>query len=266
MRSCICVIVSATIGATSGTGLFAAGKLTYDDEVELVRGLSAEYAKARAYLPRSRKPLAFNSDGTWDKGEWLTAGEKLGAAARVGDQIQITKVTLENDKIILEINGGIKSGHHWYDNVQVGMGGATNPVSNGPGNAAAGTYLEILFHKPLEPMKAADVKKMLSPIFDFDKHSATEIYAETLPPEIKAAIAEKRARVGMDRDQVVMAMGTPVRKIRETVDDVELEDWIYGTPPGRITFVTFNGNKCVKVKESYAGLGAEAAAPLDVPR
>ena len=33
-------------------------------------------------------------------------------------------------------------------------------------------------------------------------------------------------------------------------------------PPGRITFVTFNGSKVIKVKESYAGLGAEAAAPL----
>jgi hypothetical protein len=115
-------------------------------------------------------------------------------------------------------------------------------------------------------MKADDVKKMLAPIFDFDKRSATQVYADSLPPEIKAAIAAKRAQVGMDRDQVVMALGKPVRKTRETVDDVETEDWIYGTPPGKITFVTFNGNKCVKVEESYAGLGAEAAAPMEVPR
>lgn len=262
MKAFVCVVISASVG----TSLFAAGKLTFDDEVELVRGLNAEYAKVKTYLPRSKKPIDFNADGTWDKQAWLNAGEKLGPAARVGDQIQITKVTLENDKIILEINGGIKSGHHWYDNVQVGMGNATGPVTNGNSNAAAGTYVAILFHKPLEPIKAVDVKKLLAPIFDFDKHSATEVYAASLPPEIKAAIAEKRAKPGMDKDQVVMAMGSPVRKIRETVDDVDLEDWIYGTPPGKITFVTFNGSKCVKVKESYAGLGAEAAAPLDVPR
>jgi hypothetical protein len=262
MKTFVCVMLSASVG----TGLFAAGKLTFDDEVELVRGLNAEYAKVKAYLPRSKKPIDFNVDGTWDKQAWLNAGEKLGPAARVGDQIQITKVTLENDKIILEINGGLKSGHHWYDNVQVGMGGGTGPVTNGNSNATAGTYIAILFHKPLEPIKAADVKKLLAPILDFDKHSATEVYADTLPPEIKAAIKEKRARAGMDKDQVIMAMGIPVRKIRETVDDIEAEDWIYGTPPGKITFVTFNGSKCVKVKESYAGLGAEAAAPLDVPR
>ena len=259
-------LVSVVVFASLSFGLFAAGKLTFDDEVELVRGLSAEYAKVKVYLPRSKKPVEYDAKGTWDKQAWLNAGEKLGPAARVGDQIQITRVTLENDKIILEINGGIKSGGHWYDHVQVGMGTSTAPVSSGTGEAKTGTYIAVLFHKPLEPMKAADVKKLLAPIFDFDKHSATEIYAETLPPEIKAAIAAKRAEPGMDQDQVMMAMGKPVRKIRETIEDVDSEDWIYGTPPGKITFVTFNGKKCVKVKETYAGLGAEAAAPLDVPR
>ena len=260
-------IVSIVLSASLGAGLYAAGKLTFDDEVELIRGLTAENAKAKAYLPRSKKPVEYDSNGTWDKQAWLDAGKKLGPAARVGDDLTITKVTLENDRIILEINGGIKSGGHWYDRVQAGMGGMTQPISNnGPGAPSTGTYIAIVFHKPLEPMKAADVKKMLAPIMDFDKHSATELYVDNLPPAIKAAIEARRAEPGMDRDQVIMALGKPVRKVRETVDDVETEDWIYGTAPGKITFVTFNGNKCIKVKESYAGLGAEAAAPLDVPR
>jgi hypothetical protein len=258
--------VSVAVFTALTTPLFAAGKLTFDDEVELIRGLTAENAKAKTYFPRSKKPVEYDASGKWDKQAWLNAGEKLGPAARVGDEIKITKVTLENDKIVLEINGGLKSGGHWYDHVQAGMGTATQPVSGGGGTPTTGTYVAVLFHKPLEPMKAADVKKMLAPILDFDKHSATEIYAETLPPEVKAAIAAKRAEPGMDRDQVVMALGKPVRKMRETVDDVDLEDWIFGTPPGKITFVTFNGRKCVKVKETYAGLGAEAAAPLEVPR
>ena len=266
MKTFFALVVASSLGAGLESGLFAAGKLTLDDEIELVRGLTAEYAKVKTYLPCSKKPIDYNADGTWDKQAWLNAGEKLGPAARVGDQIKITKVTLENDRILLELNNGVKSGHHWYDNVQVGMGDPTTPVSRGNGTASRGTYLAILFHKPLEPMKAEDVKKILSPIFDFDKHSATEVYVDSLPPEIKAAIKEKRAQVGMDRDQVMMALGRPVRKTRETVDDVETEDWIYGTPPGKITFVTFNGNKCIKVEETYAGLGAEAAAPLDVPR
>ena len=79
---------------------------------------------------------------------------------------------------------------------------------------------------------------------------------------MQLAIKEKRAVEGMDRDQILLALGKPVTKSRETKDGLEIEDWIYGKPPGRITFVTFNGNKVIKVKESYAGLGAEAAAPL----
>jgi hypothetical protein len=44
---------------------------------------------------------------------------------------------------------------------------------------------------------------------------------------------------------------------RETKDGLELEDWIYGTPPGKIVFVTFNGDKVIEVKEDYAGLGTD---------
>ena len=40
-----------------------------------------------------------------------------------------------------------------------------------------------------------------------------------------------------------------------------MEDWVYGTPPGRITFVTFNGDKVIQVKESYAGLGTQVGDP-----
>jgi hypothetical protein len=63
----------------------------------------------------------------------------------------------------------------------------------------------------------------------------------------------------MDRDQVLLALGKPVRKSRESKDGVDFEDWIYGTPPGRVTFVTFSGQKVVKIKDTYAGLGGSIA-------
>ncbi len=243
----------------------AAEKLTLDERVELVRGLSSEYATVKGLLPRSKKPLEFESTGKYDSKQWAEVARTFGPAARVGDLVQITKVTLQDEDILLEINGGVKSGRHWYDHVEVGMGSRTGPVSNGTGNASTGTNIVLEFHQPLTSMTSADVKKMLAPIFDFDKHSATQLYSETLAPEVKKAIAEKRAEKGMDKDQVLLAMGRPEHKQRETKDGDELEDWIYGRPPGRIVFVTFSGSKVVKVKETYAGLGAEAAAPLAVP-
>ncbi len=246
-------------------GLASAEKLTFEDRIELTRGLMAEYATVKILLPRSKKPLEFESSGTYDKKKWDEVAKISGPAARAGDLVQITKIDLDEDKIVLEINHGMKGTGHWYDHVQVGLGNTTAPVSQGSSNAPSGTSIAILFHKPLEPMKAAEVKKMLASILDFEKRSSTEIYADTLPPEVKQAIKDKRVTVGMDHDQVMMAMGKPEHKSRETKDGVEFEDWVFGTPPGRITFVTFEGSKVVKVKEAYAGLGTEVGDPK-VPR
>ncbi len=247
-------------------------KLSLEDRVDIVRGLTAEYATVRVGLPRSKKPLAVESTGDYDTNTWADIEKVNGPAARTGDQIQITKVTIEGTLISLEINGGIKSGRGFWDRAQIGIGGPGPQVSTNTsqspigqsGTPTMGTYMEILFHRPLPSMKSADIKKILAPIMSFDQRSATEYYIETLSPELQAAIKEKRAIEGMNREQVMLAMGRPVNKSRETKDGLELEDWIYGKPPGRITFVTFGGSKVVKVKESYAGLGAEAAAPLPV--
>ncbi len=237
-----------------------AKKLTEEERIELIRGLSAEYATAKVPLPRSKKALSYQAGGTWDKQQWDAAGKQYGPAARVGDLVQLTKVTLESDKILLEINFGMKSGRKWYDRIEVGMGGRTTPISTNQSMAPGGTNIAAAFPAGV-PGSAAEVKKALAPILDFEKRSATEHYVETLPPEIQAAIKEKKAVEGMDKDQVLLSMGKPKSKIRETKDGQDTEDWVYGTPPGKVVFVTFNGNKVIRVKETYAGLGGTVAAP-----
>jgi hypothetical protein len=242
--------------------LFWAGnKLSVEDRIELTRGLMAEYGTVKVLLPRSSKPLEFDAKTGYDKTQWEAIARATGPAARAGDLVEVTKVELEDNKIVLQINGGFKGGRKWYDNVQVGMGGGTAPIAGNRSNAPGGTSIAILFHQPLEPIKAAAIKKMLAPVIDFEKHTVTEIYSETLPPEVQQAIKEKRVTEGMNREQVVMALGRPAHKSRETKDGLELEDWVYGTAPGKITFVTFNGDKVIKVQESYAGLGTQVADP-----
>jgi hypothetical protein len=246
-------------------------KLTFEDRVELTRGLMAEYATVKVLLPRSKKPLEFESSGGYNKKAWAEIAKESGPAARTGDLVQITKIDLETDRIVLEINGGFKGGRKWYDGVSIGMGPNGNPssvpVGRGDSNAPGGTSVAILFHKPLEPIKSSEVKKLLAPVLDFEKHSVTEIYSETLPPETQKAIKEKRVLEGMNHEQVVLAMGRPQHKSRETnKEGLEVEDWVYGTPPGKITFVTFNGDKVIKVKESYAGLGTAVHDPPPVIR
>jgi len=236
-------------------------RISDEDRVEILRGLDAEYAKAKVTLPKSTHELPVDPNGQWDKTKWaeLSKGQ-LGPAARVGDLIQVTRVTFDNERIVLEINGGLKKKGGWRSHVQVGMGNNTQPLSNSDANAPSGTYIALEFHKPLPPLRSDDIKKMLAPVLDFEKATVTQNLIDTLPPEQQKAVKENRVIVGMEKDAVLLAVGRPRLKSREVDNDgLETEDWVYGDAPGKITFVTFANSKVIKVKESYADLGGSTA-------
>ncbi|MBV9269159.1 MAG: hypothetical protein JO061_23520 [Acidobacteriaceae bacterium] len=238
--------------------------------MELERGLTAEFATAKVILPVSKKMLVVHSDGTYDKSAWDNALHEGGPAARVGDEVQITRVEIEGKRILLEINGGNHSGH-WYDHLQVGVGGVGTPSTQtqGPrnGQRAIGSHIALVFPESVPSVKADDVRRMLSPVLDFEKHSATEQYVEKLPEPIKQAIKQQHAVQGMDKDQVLLAMGKPRTKSRETNEaGDEIEDWVYGEPPGKVVFVRFTDGKVVKVEDSYANIGGSTVPSLPPPR
>jgi sulfur carrier protein ThiS len=265
-----CRLAPAAILLASGFWILPSAradkKLTEDDRIEILRGLLSEYATVKAPLPRSKDPLPFDSNGTWDKQKWTEANQKFGPAARVGDLVQITKLTIEGDKILFEINGGMKGKGSWKDHIQVGMGNSTRPISTQQNsNAPGGTNIALRFNQPIPPVKAADIKKMLAPVLDFEKETATENYVEKLPEPVQKAIKENKAIEGMDREMVVLALGKPRHKERSVdKDGTETEDWIYGDPPGKITFVTFANSKVIKIKEAYADVGGSTAPSLPV--
>jgi hypothetical protein len=239
-------------------------KLTPEQRVWLTRDLTAEFATAKKMLPRSKKALPVEISGTLDEEMWTAAQEEYGPAARAGDLVQITKVEYEKTRLLLEINGGFKGGRKWYERIQVSgsAGASTLPVGKSS-TAQAGTQIALVFPDGVPVVEAAEVKKYLSPILDFEKRSVAEQYVKSLPEPIQAAIEEKRAMEGMDRDMVLLALGKPEHKVRETKDGVEVEDWVYGKPPGKVTFVTFQGSKVVSIRERYAGLGGSVAPKLE---
>jgi hypothetical protein len=245
-----------------------ADKLSFDERVEIERGLTAEYATAKVILPHAKKPLVIHSDGKYDKGEWDDALRETGPAARLGDQIQITNVKIESNKILLDINGGSKGTGHWYDHVDVGMGGPMSPVStNQNGQPLNGSRVVLVFPGPIPSTKSAEIRRMLAPIFDFEKHSASDQYMDRLPEPVKKAIKDQRAIPGMDKDQVLLALGKPHNKSRETTKDGdEVENWIYGDPPGKMIFVKFTEGKVTEVKDGYANVGGTTAPPLPTAR
>jgi hypothetical protein len=241
-------------------------KLTEDQRIEILRGLSAEYAKIKVPLPRSKSPLEVTTNGTRDEAKWAAAAKASGPAGRVGDLIQVTHVEIDKDRIVLDLNGGMSGGkRRFLDHVQIGMGTQTSPINGPATNAPGGTSVALVFDGPIGEVTSAEVKKMLQPILDFEKETVTANYVETLPEPIKEAVKAKKVIEGMNHDQVLLAVGKPVRKSRETKEGTDYEDWIYGEPPGRVTFVTFTGDKVVKVKETYAGLGGSVAETPQQP-
>ncbi len=251
----------------TGVQPIRADKLSVDERMEIERGLTAEYATAKVSIPRSKKALVLHSDGKYDKAAWDAAMQENGPAARLGDQLQITHVEIQSNRIVLEINGGNKSGH-WYDHLEVGMGGSTSPVSRDQnGQPINGSHLVLAFPGSVPSIKSSEIRQMLAPLFDFEKHSATEQYVEKLPEPVKKAIKEQHAIEGMDRDQVLLALGKPKNKSRETSQQgEEIEDWVYGDPPGKMIFVKFSDGKVMKVQESYANVGGTTAPPLPPPQ
>src|SRR5689334_16463601 len=139
-------------------------KLSLDQRVELLRGLASEYATAKVMLPRSRKALPFEENGTWDKQKWDDAVRKDGPAARAGDMVQVTKVDVDDDAITLQLNNGMKTKGSWRDRVQISMGGATT----GPSNPQAanqpnhGTSIALRCKGSIGDVTSAQVKKMLA--------------------------------------------------------------------------------------------------------
>lgn len=261
LPSTACIIFSAVAPLAAR----AQQKLTEDDRIDILRGLMSEYATAKEFLPRSKKPLPFDASGAWDKQAWEQAGQQFGPAARVGDLVQITHVDIDNDKIILEINNGMKAAKgNWKNHVQVGMGPTMSPINTQQNsNAPSGTSIALLFGGPVPSLNADDIKKIMGPVLDFEKQTAADNYFDKLPEPIQNAIKAHKVIKGMDRDQVLLAVGRPRHKERNVSNDgTETEDWIYGDPPGKITFVTFTESKVTAVKEAYADIGGSTAPPL----
>ena len=266
-RAACCTLPAACLllSALWPTAARAQLKLSEDDKIDILRGIDSEFATVKVMLPRSKKPLPFQSDGYWNKQIWDQSAREFGAAARVGDLVQVTHLDIEDNKILIEINNGMKGQKgSWKNHVQIGVGPTMSPISTQQNsNAPAGTSIVLLFGVPVPDIQASDIKKILAPVLDFDKQSAADNYFDKLPEPIQNAIKAHTVIVGMDRDQVLLSIGKPRHKERNVTNDgAETEDWIYGEPPGKITFVTFVGSKVTAVKDAYADIGGSTAPPL----
>jgi hypothetical protein len=229
-------------------------------KLELIRYVSGEFAKAIKPLPAGKegflvyvgKPVAFD--------QLDRAVATHGAAVNSGDHVQITKLDFRDHTIVVDVNGGGRGKKNWRDHIQLGMGGVptvatqtTTQQENGPPGIrpGMGSTIFLEFTKTIPDLAPDDLKHLLSPFLDFTRErSASVQWADSLPPEMKKAIQERRPAIGMDREELIAAIGKPEHKVRERDSDGnEIEDWIYGQPPSKTVFVRFQGDRVTSIKQ-----------------
>jgi hypothetical protein len=221
--------------------------------MEIVRYVSGEFAKALKPIPSGKKGFKIEVGKKLDDKDLRTALHGHPPAANVGDTVQVTSIEFRAREIVVQINGGGRSHFNLRDHIQIGVGSPGVPASGeGPQQQQnIGGTLILDFGRDVPDMSADDVMTDLQAFLDFSKeHSGAINWIDTLPPEFKQAITDHEAIVGMNHEMVLAALGRPEHKVRERdPDGTETEDWIYGTPPARTTFVTFTGDKVIRVKE-----------------
>lgn len=238
------------------------GPLQETSKLELIRFVSGEFAKARKPLPGGKEGFILYVDKPVDETLLERAVVNHGAAVNTGDSVQVTKLDFRDRTILVDVNGGGRPKKHWRDHISIGMGSPypigqppTTSTTQDPGppglQPGMGGTLILQFPKAIPDMTPDQLKQLLSPFLDFSKErSASVHWIDTLPPEKKKAITERHAILGMDKDEVVAAMGKPDRKIRERDNNgYETEDWIYGHPPDKTIFVKFTGERVTSIKQ-----------------
>ena len=225
-------------------------------KMQLIRVMDAEFVHVRKYFPVGDKSMTISPDGMVKPGDaqLYKMAQTYGAAAKVGDRVQITNIAFHEKSIYLEINGGPKKKTKWYQHVQIsGMGGSTGGVD--PNQAqATGSALTLEFKRHVPEMTGPELKELLASVLDFSVKSAAEVFVDTLPPKIKEAVKRHEVLVGMNRDMVVMAKDRPPQKVREKDEKgKEYEEWIYGAAPQDVVFVRFVGDEVVQVKTAKVG-------------
>jgi hypothetical protein len=233
--------------------------LQESSKLDLIRYVSGEFAKATKSLPAGKEGLIVYVGKPIQADMLERALATHGAAVNNGDKVQITKLEFRDKEIIVDLNGGGRGKKRLRDRIHIEMGGIptatttteqqqTGPPGMQPG---LGCTLYLDFNKPVPDLSPNELKELLTPFLDFSRErSASVQWIDTLPPEMKKAIQERRPVVGMDREQVVAAIGKPDHKIRERDNDGnDIEDWIYGQPPSKTVFVRFNGDRVTIIKQ-----------------
>jgi hypothetical protein len=230
-------------------------RLTPRTRQELVRLFQAEQGFAVRPFPLGTHGLVLHANGPLSPSGSGYADElqKYGISSKPGDRVVITKFDVRPDRIVFEFNGGPDKHHRLMQHVIIGGGMIERPLAQDDGKVPVGSRLSLVFDKYVPELNAADLRELISPMLSFSLKTPVQAFADTLPPKLKNAVLNHEVLVGMNRDMVIDAMGTPDQKVRELAGNTPFEEWIYGTPPHEVQFVRFNGNRVIRLEIADVG-------------
>jgi hypothetical protein len=230
-------------------------KLTELGRRGLVRNLDAEQGFAHRALPMGAG-LTLQANGQLTPGpdQYKKILYEKGQSAAPGDRVIITALDFKGDRLILDFNGGPYAKHRFLRHVQLNDAPV---VAGDPAEVATGSRITLVFEGGIPEISAPEVKALLEPLIDFGVKSSEQAYADTLPSELKDAIAAHEVLVGMNHRMVLAALGAPENKIREQQSSDpgggRYEEWIYGHVPQTIRFVRFVGDRVTVVEIAALG-------------
>jgi hypothetical protein len=228
-------------------------QIARDAKYDILRTVIADQASARVALPFGSDGVEISDSGQVNQQRLERDLKKNGQSIEVGKVVTVTDIAFDDDRIEIELDGGGKNKKNILDRIQVGVGvnNRTAPVGRDDKTAKAkGSKVVVRFAQKVPPdLKPEQLKEILSPLLDFNKHNFMKTGIEALPVEFQEAVKAKEARIGMDRSTVIMALGRPDNKFRETKDGVFTEQWYYELRGARRLFVTFEDNVVVQIKQ-----------------
>src|SRR5437899_8892733 len=239
----VCLALSATLPA----------QLSRDARFEILRTVIADQAAARIAMPFGTDGVELSESGEINKEKLDKEMKKNGQSIEVGKVVTVTDLSFSVNKIEIERDGSGKNKKSLSGRIQIGIGSGTQTVPVGRDDKtkkAKGSKIVLRFTKKVpSDLKPEALKEMLAAVLDFNKRNFLRTGIDALPPEFQEAVKAKEARIGMDRNTVIMALGRPDKKVREKKDGVDVEDWIYFQRGLRAKFVTFENNVVVRIAE-----------------
>ena len=225
----------------------AHAQVTQDNRFEILRTLIADNTAARIVMPLGPKGVELSEEGEINEEKLRDELRAEGRSIEIGDVVTITDISFDDDKIEVELNDGGTRSRGILDRITFGVGTTSRRITDVDNQPVTGSKIVLRFNDKAPPELNSDLLKIyLAPVLDFNKQNFMDSGIESLPEEFQEAVRAQRVIIGMDRSTVLMSKDRPNRRIREHVDGIEQETWIYNENGIARDFITFEDGVVVK--------------------